>query len=177
MELNVVRGTHGHEAEEHKHKDVAQSALRQRGGVEEAEHKTQSSDKEHLQPNYNKNNKLYDPDFEFCREKVLPESFHRFTGDFSGEPFAEYTVRSIDIDFEGHMNNVAYIRALFGLFSRAELEKMDPKEIEFQYKVSCYEGDRLFWYKRSGEDGLELCARLENGTDIFLRVFAEKGIL
>ncbi|MBQ6508757.1 MAG: hypothetical protein IJI07_04715 [Flexilinea sp.] len=112
-------------------------------------------------------NKLYDPDFEFCREKVLPENFYRFTGDFPGEPFAEYKVRSIDIDFEGHMNNVAYIRALFGLFSRAELEKMDPKEIECHFKVSCYEGDRLLWYKRDSGEGLELCARLENGTDIF----------
>ena len=112
-------------------------------------------------------NKLYDPDFEFCPEKVLPEPFYRFTGDFSGEPFAEYTVRSIDIDFEGHMNNVAYVRALFGLFSRAELEQMDPKEIEFQYKVSCYEGDRLLWYREDGEQGLEICAKLENGTEIF----------
>lgn len=112
-------------------------------------------------------NKLYDPDFEFCQEKVLPENFHRFTGEFSEDHFAEYTVRSIDIDFEGHMNNIAYIRALFGLFSRAELEKMDPKELEFHYKVSCYEGDRLLWYKRTGEQGLELCAKLENGTDIF----------
>ena len=112
-------------------------------------------------------NKLYDPDFEFCREKVLPESFYRFTGEFPAEPFAEYRVRSIDIDFEGHMNNVAYVRALFGLFSRAELEKMAPKEIELYYKVSCYEGDRLLWYKRPGEEGLELCAKLENGTEIF----------
>lgn len=112
-------------------------------------------------------NKLYDPDFEFCQEKVFPENFYRFTDDFSGEPFAEYRIRSIDIDFEGHMNNVAYLRALFGLFSRAELEKMDLKEIELHYKASCYEGDRLLWYRRSGENGLQLCARLENGTDIF----------
>ena len=112
-------------------------------------------------------NQLYDPDFEFCQEKVLPEPFYRFTDSFSGESFAEYTVRSIDIDFEGHMNNVAYVRALFGHFSRAELERMDPKEIEFQYKVSCYEGDRLFWYRHDGGDGLELCAKLENGTEIF----------
>ncbi len=112
-------------------------------------------------------NKLYDPDFEFCPEKVLPENFHRFLGVFPEEPFAEYKVRSIDIDFEGHMNNVAYVRALFGLFTRTELEKMEPKDIEFQYKVSCYEGDRLLWYRNDTEEGLELCAKLENGTEIF----------
>lgn len=111
--------------------------------------------------------KLYEPDFEFCQEKVMPEGFHRFQAEFSGEPFAEYTVRSVDIDFEGHMNNVAYVNAMIGLFSRKELEALDPKEIEMQYKVSCYEGDRLLWYKQETENELELCAKLENGTEIF----------
>ena len=110
---------------------------------------------------------LYDPEFEFFPEKIMPEPFYRFGGDFNEPPFAEYKVRSIDIDFEGHMNNVSYIRALFGLFSRDELEKMAPKELEFQYKVSCYEGDRLLWYRRDADDGLELCAKLEDGTEIF----------
>lgn len=114
---------------------------------------------------------LYDPDFEFWQESVMPEGFHRFSGDFSSEPFAEYRVRSIDIDYEGHMNNVAYVRALFGLFSRTELEKMPLSGIEFQYKVSCYEGDRLLWYKRETEAGLEICAKLENGTEIFFALF------
>ena len=110
---------------------------------------------------------LYDPSFVFWDEKQLTDGFHRFTADFPEEPFAEYTVRSIDIDFEGHMNNVAYIRALFGLFSRAELEKMDPSEIEVYFKASCYEGDRLLWRKHETEAGVELCASLADGTDIF----------
>ena len=91
----------------------------------------------------------------------------RFFTEFTGEPFAEYTVRSVDIDFEGHMNNVAYIRALFGLFSRKELEEMAPSEIELQYKVSCYEGDRLLWYRQKMDDALEICAKFENGTAVF----------
>ncbi len=110
---------------------------------------------------------LYDPDFKFFPERIMSEEPHRFSDDFSCEPFAEYTVRSIDIDFEGHMNNVAYVRALFGLFSREELDKMDPKEIEFHYKVSCYEGDRLLWYKRVKDGWLELCAKKEDQTSIF----------
>ncbi len=112
-------------------------------------------------------NDLYDPDFEFCPEKTLPEDFIRFSDDFTGEPFAEYKVRSVDIDYEGHMNNVAYIRAMFGLFSRAELDKMNPRELEVQYKVSCYEGDRLLWYRRDTAEGTDLCARLEDQTVIF----------
>lgn len=110
---------------------------------------------------------LYDPEFEFDPERVLPEPFHRFRSEFTGEPFGEYRVRSIDIDLEGHMNNVNYLRALFGSFTRAELEEMDPHEIECYYKVSCYEGDRLLWYKSETENGLEICAKLEDGKDIF----------
>ena len=116
--------------------------------------------------------KLYDPSFEFYQEEILPEPFHRFTTDFSGEPFAEYRVCSVDIDLEGHMNNVNYFRALFGLFSRKELEEMDIHEVECQYKVSCYEGDRLLWYKTRSEAGLELCAKLEDGTEIFLALLS-----
>ena len=112
-------------------------------------------------------NRLYADDFEFFEEKVLPEPFHRFTSEISGEPFGEYRVRSVDIDFEGHMNNVNYLRALFGLFSRKELESIAPKEIECYYKTSCFEGDRMLWYKISTEGGMEICARLEDGTDIF----------
>lgn len=111
---------------------------------------------------------LYDPDFEFCQEIVLPEPFLRFSDEFSEEPFGQYTVRSIDIDFEGHMNNVNYIRAMIGLFSRDELEKMNISEIECQYKTSCFEGDKLLWYKNETEDGLYLCARLEDNSVIFL---------
>lgn len=112
-------------------------------------------------------NNLYEPSFTFCEEKILTEPFYRFNSDFSGEPFAEYRVRSIDIDFEGHMNNVAYAYALFSLFSRDEIRKMAPKEIEFHYKVSCYEGDRLLWYREPSDEGFELCAKLEDGTAIF----------
>ena len=112
-------------------------------------------------------NDLYDPDFVFWPERIMPEDFYRFADDFSGDPFAEYTVRSIDIDFEGHMNNVAYVRAMFGLFSRADLEALAPTEIEIQYKRSCYEGDRLLWYKRTDGDWIELCAKLEDQTNIF----------
>ena len=110
---------------------------------------------------------LYDPSFVFPPEKILPEPFHRFVSTFNGKPFAEYKVRSIDIDLEGHMNNVNYVRALIGLFSRKELEEMDIHQIECHYKISCYEGDRLYWYKEKTEDGLEICAKLQDDKEIF----------
>ena len=112
-------------------------------------------------------NKLYDPDFEFYQEKILPEPFYRFTSAFSEAPFGEYRVRSIDIDLEGHMNNVNYLRALFGLFSRKELEQMNVHEIECYYKAPCFEGDLLLWYKENSNAGLEVSAKLEDGKEIF----------
>ncbi len=113
-------------------------------------------------------NNLYDESFEFYQEKILSEPFYRFNSDFTGEPFAEYKVRSVDIDFEGHMNNVAYIRTLFGLFTRQEIEELDIHELEYQYKTSCYESDTLYWYKERTANGLEICAKLDDGTVIFL---------
>lgn len=111
--------------------------------------------------------KLYDPDFEFSQDHLLPNGFHKFFNNFQEAPFGEYTVRSIDIDFEGHMNNVAYTRALFGMFSRSELDQLAPTDIELYFKTSCFEGDRLIWQKMKTENGLELCASLEDKTDIF----------
>ena len=80
-------------------------------------------------------NDLYDPDFVFWPERIMPEDFYRFADD--------------------------------GLFSRADLEALAPTEIEIQYKRSCYEGDRLLWYKRTDGDWIELCAKLEDQTNIF----------
>ncbi len=111
---------------------------------------------------------LYEPDFDFgSNAPALPHDFHRFTETFSDDPIGEYKVRSIDIDFEGHMNNVAYGRALFGLFTRNELEQSDPHEIDFYFKSPCFEGDRLLWYQNKTENGQVICAKLVNGMDVF----------
>ena len=52
-------------------------------------------------------------------EKTLCDGdFARISEDFSNsQKFAEYRVRSSDIDVSGHFNNVAYIRAIEGMFS------------------------------------------------------------
>ena len=99
---------------------------------------------------------LYEPDFDFgSNPPALPHDFHRFTESFGDHPF------------EGHMNNVAYGRALFGLFSRKEMEQAAFREIEFNFKAPCFEGDRLLWYLNKSEDRQVISAKLENGTDIF----------
>ena len=112
---------------------------------------------------------IYGPGMVFCAETCCPEPFHRFRDGFDAPPFAAYTVRSTDIDMGGHMNNVAYVRMLCGLFSVAEWNAMDPKEVEVHYRAQAHEGDTLLLQKRAAEDGaIELRAAPEDGATVLL---------
>ena len=72
------------------------------------------------------------------------EPFERFPKDLSDtEMIGEYTVRSTDIDLGGHMNNVAYYRALMSMLSSKEIEALFPGTVELQYRSSIYEGDTV----------------------------------
>ena len=63
----------------------------------------------------------------------------------------KYTVISSDIDMGQHMNNVAYVRALTGMFSVEELKAMDIREITVIFKTSAHENDVLsMMYKKEG---------------------------
>ena len=97
---------------------------------------------------------IYPPGMEFSREQALPEPFHRFTGHFEAPPFATYTVRSTDIDMGRHMNNVAYVRMLAGLFSVPQRESREVRELEIHYRSACYEGERLELRQREPEAGI-----------------------
>lgn len=112
---------------------------------------------------------IYPDGLDFCAEQCCPEPYHRFRGEFTDAPFAEYTVCSTDIDMGGHMNNAAYVRMIAGLFPVTEWNAMDVKELEVHYRASCYEGDTLLLCRRRAEDGaLELRAALPNETVIML---------
>ena len=112
---------------------------------------------------------IYAPALEFCAEQSCPAPFHRFRDDFADAPFARYTVRSTDIDMGKHMNNVAYVRMLAGLFPTEEWNAMDPREAELHYRSQCHEGDELLLQKRTAPDGaLEIRAALADGTTILL---------
>ncbi len=58
-------------------------------------------------------------DFPYAEEIVCPEPLTRFTDDFTGgDAVYTHVVRASDTDFGGHMNNVAYVRALLDSFRR-----------------------------------------------------------
>ncbi|MBQ8974922.1 MAG: hypothetical protein IJ072_04255 [Oscillospiraceae bacterium] len=79
-----------------------------------------------------------------------------------------YTVRSTDIDLGGHMNNVAYIRAVLGMFSTKQLRQMKISDMDVSFVSSCYEGDELSIRMGETDTGCEIGAFLPNGKAVLL---------
>lgn len=102
-----------------------------------------------------KTDNTYPQGLDFLQRVAIEEPFERIKDDFDGEVIGSYKVRSIDIDYGRHMNNVAYVRALEGLFSSEEIDMMNISDFEIHYKKSCFEGDMItFVMKREGEKRL-----------------------
>ena len=106
---------------------------------------------------------LYPEGFQAIDDLAIPEPFTAFDKDFQGEEFATYTVRPTDIDFGGHMNNIAYIRAIAGLFPAKEWQEKKISEMEVHYKSPCFEGNVLTFHKKQVGEYLHLCAYLPDG--------------
>ena len=106
---------------------------------------------------------------ELERQPAFPQAFSRLDPDFShAEQLGTYTVRSTDIDLGGHMNNVAYLRALLGLLSSAALKTFPQANVEILFRNSCYEGDELSFRRRETPTGLEFGAFLPDGRPAVL---------
>lgn len=110
------------------------------------------------------------PDADFCMAPPDDEPFARRSKRFDdAETIGEYRVRSIDIDRGGHMNNVNYVRAMLGCFTREEIKEMDIGELDIHFVRQCYEGDTIRFVKRPSEDSLmEVAAVNEEGTVCFM---------
>lgn len=106
---------------------------------------------------------LYPEGFQTISDIAIEEPFTKFDREFEGEPFGTYTVRSTDIDFGGHMNNIAYIRAFTSLFSAKEWQDLKVSELEIHYKSPCFEGNTLSFEKKQVEDSTHICAKLPDG--------------
>ena len=104
-------------------------------------------------------------------EDVYPKGlvFERVKDDFSeSEKFAGYTVRSTDIDLGGHMNNSAYLRALFSVFSTEERKAREIKGIDVRFVSPAYEGEQLSVYRRQNEDKTEYAMKKQDGSAVLL---------
>ncbi len=106
---------------------------------------------------------LYPEGFEAIPDIAIEEPFTQFDRDFQGETFAQYQVHSTDIDFGGHMNNIAYIRALASVFPSDEWKRMSITEMEVHYKSQCFEGDVLTLQKKTVGDYTQICFKRPDG--------------
>lgn len=76
-------------------------------------------------------------------------------GRFDGENSAladTVKVRSTNVDFSLHTNNVEYVRFLLNAYSVEELLKKPVKEMEIDYINQSYENDELQIYRRTSEN-------------------------
>lgn len=88
--------------------------------------------------------KVFPTDFDFCTDTVDIQDYPRVVLDMDkAEVRGPYRVSSSDTDIGKHMNNTAYVRALLGHFTTAELDSMDIQEISVVFKASAHEGDML----------------------------------
>ena len=111
---------------------------------------------------------VYPEDLVFCEEAGDTEEFERIRDFKDGEPFGEYKVRCIDIDYGLHMNNVAYVRAIEGLFTSKEWDEADFTDFQIDYKKSCFEGDTLYFTRKQENGATYLRGALADGTTIVL---------
>ena len=110
---------------------------------------------------------VYPKDIVFDRGALFSDGYHDFTEACPEEVKAVYQVSSTDIDFGNHMNNAAYVRMIFSLYSTKELKKMDLSEMEMLYLSSCYEGETLSIYALKKEKETLYFVKKENGKTAF----------
>lgn len=96
--------------------------------------------------------------------------FKRLSSNFDGaEEIGRYTIRSVDIDRGGHMNNVNYVRAMLGCFTCEELIEMDITELDMQFRLQCYEGETITFVKRASDTAkMEIAALNGEGKAAFM---------
>ncbi len=75
------------------------------------------------------------------------------------------TVRSTNVDYSKHCNNVEYLRFVFNTYSAEELCALAAKEIEVCYVSQSYEGDLLTVHKSVSADK-DVLAVKKNGSDV-----------
>lgn len=110
-----------------------------------------------------KSKDIFPQDIPWVEKRVIPELFEKLKGDFEGKLLGTYKVRSVDIDYGLHMNNVAYIRAIEGVFTFEELGKRDFRELEIHYKNPCFEGETISIYGEDNDGFLDIKILNEKG--------------
>ena len=104
----------------------------------------------------------------FPSETACTQAFAHIPDHFDDlEPYASSIVRSTDIDVGGHMNNAAYLKALFGTFTCKELAEKSILSVDALFRAPCFEGDELLWQRAETPEGLQIRAACKDRT-VFL---------
>ena len=115
----------------------------------------------------------YPASIQHCQRTACEGSYAKIPDDFSACPeIGSYTVRSADIDLGQHMNNAAYVHAIFGAFSCDELNNLSIREVDVLFRAPCYEGDLLSIRRRKTSDGMEIgILRPDGSTAVAAKIF------
>ncbi len=114
---------------------------------------------------------VYPENLDYSRPSLCPEPFARIPDAFDGaQPYADYRVRSTDIDIGGHMNNAAYIRALIGSLKNADLQSASIRKMDVIFRASCYEGDLLSLQKRTSDGATDFRLAKDDATILLARM-------
>lgn len=114
---------------------------------------------------------VFPADLDYRPVTACPAPFARIPEQFEGiEPYAEYRVRSADIDIGHHMNNVAYVQALAGSLSCDEWEKLPKNSVDVLFRSSCYEGDLLQFRRKDTDNGVQICVSREDDTVLMVNM-------
>ena len=112
---------------------------------------------------------VFGSDLELGREARYTAPFCRIDPRFAPEErLGTYTVRSVDIDMGGHMNNVAYLRAVYGLLTTEARRNAPQNEVEIAFRSPCYEGETLTGYCRKLAEAWELALVKPDNTPAVL---------
>ena len=108
------------------------------------------------------------PESDYDIARPDEEPFARINKDFrDAEETGRYTIRSVDIDRGGHMNNVNYVRVMLGCFSCDELDEMDIKGLDMQFLHQCYECETISIRRRFTDAGMEIGILNSEGVTAF----------
>lgn len=77
------------------------------------------------------------------------------------------TMRLSDLDLNGHVNNISYIRMALDCFSSEEMKNTSVKSFEMCYRRQCFEGETLSLYRGTDGDGYYIEALTENNETVF----------
>ena len=103
-------------------------------------------------------------DYEFTEVPGITDEPAWLEDDFTEEDVCgEFTVRSTDIDFGQHMNNIVYIRKFLAQFPSEQIVGSAIRSIEIHYGHPCREGKTLKIYRRQDSNTYRMCIRNSKG--------------